>query len=93
MDDGLLFAARLQHIIEASLAEMRPGDRAARIAWCESTGQHGVRLLADRDGYRLEWGGRPLAVLEHDVFVGEDAYLSDLEMVATTVPDSPAGLG
>jgi hypothetical protein len=87
----MLLAARLRYIIDASLAAMAPLDKAQRIAWCQATGRHGVRLVADGDSFRLVWGGRPLAVLEQDVFLGQDTYLRDLEMLGTSIPDTPGG--
>jgi hypothetical protein len=92
-DDALLFEARLRHIIEMSLQAMKRDDRARRIAWCQETGQHGVRLVAEDDAYRLEWGGRTLALLEEDVFLGEDTYLRDLQVLGTSLPDTLEGLG
>ena len=82
-----MFAARLQHVIRASLDNMPPLDRAHRIAWCQSTGQHGVRLHAEDDVYRLVWGGRTLALLEPDVFTGADTYFRDLDMLGTVLPE------
>ena len=91
-DDALLFDARVQHIIERSLAEMKPDDRARRIAWCQQTGQHGVRLVAEDDAFKLTWGGRTLALLEEDVFLGEDTYLRGLEVLGMSLPDDVEGL-
>lgn len=92
-DDALLFEARLRHIIERSLDEMKPDDRARRIPWCQETGQHGVRLVAEDDAFRLEWGGRTLALLEEDVFLGADTYLRVLEVLGTSLPDDVEPLG
>lgn len=92
MSDDILFAARLRHIIERSIAEMPAVDKAERIAYCQRTGEHGVRLVAEGDCFRLTWGGRPLALLEEDVFLGEDTYLRDLAVLGTTLPDGPEAL-
>lgn len=89
---NVLFAARVQRILEDSITGLPDEDRAARIAYCRATGEHGIRVLADGDVLRFSWGGQPLAVVERSVF-DDDAYLQPLAVdMVGVVPDDPREL-
>lgn len=88
----VLAMRRLAALIEDTVMLLPEDDRAARIAYCRRTNQHGVRVERVGDGFRLVWGGRPLATLDADLLTDPS-----LQVVTATytdaAPDSPAGLG
>jgi hypothetical protein len=86
-DTDTLFWARVKHILEQAIACLPAEDQAARVAYCRSTGLHGVTAFREPDGTtRFEWGGRTLAVVDPSVWTDE-AYFDDLAM--TVMPAAP----
>lgn len=83
---------RLAQIIEDTVALLPDDDRQARIAYCRRTGKHGVRVERVGDGFRLMWGGRPLATLDADLLTDPSLQVATATYV-DAVPDSPAELG
>lgn len=86
----ILFWARLEHIIKATLAALPDEELNRRAEWCRTTGQHGIRAQEadNKDGtaVRLVWGGATLALVERDVFT-DSAYTEDLSF--TLLPAAP----
>lgn len=78
---------QVRALITAAVAALDPTDRAERIAHCQQTGQHGVRMFTDPDGLLdFQWGGRRLAMIRAADLLG-DGLLS-AEFVPDTVPDT-----
>lgn len=84
--DDLLFTARLKHIVRRSIEALPPLDRYERLENCRRAGDGYVSVHADNGLVRIDWGGRPLALVPASAFA-EDAYLDDLSM--SSVPDVP----
>lgn len=84
------FAERVQYIISSSIAGLDEEDRAERIAYCRRNDLHGVTCFEDAGDLRLEWGGRPLAVVPRSVF--DDEALHGPPPVAVFTPDVPDDL-
>lgn len=55
--------ARIRAIIATCVQGLDEQDRAARIAWCQQTGKHGVRAKMTGDDLELVWGGLRLALI------------------------------
>lgn len=89
LENEPMFWARLQFIIERSVAGLDEQDRAERIAWCRRTGRHGVTVLHEGDGLRLEWGGSTLAVIDPQVFE-DDAFFEVLDVTFLPIPPEDA---
>lgn len=89
LDLDAAFAERVQFIISSSIAGLDEQDRAERIAYCRRLDLHGVTVVVDHGDLRLEWGGRPLAVVPRSVFADE-ALLEPL--TAVYVPDDASEL-
>jgi len=94
-DDDALFWARFQHITNAAMAALTEADAAERVAWCQSTGRHGIEVEeADSTGQfvRLVWGGKTLAVIARDLF-DDDAYFEGIDLISVpAAPDDLSGL-
>lgn len=78
---------RIADIISTSIAGLDPIDRAERIDYCRRNDLHGVTAHDDAGDMRLEWGGRPLAVVPRSVF-DDEALLEPLPAPAF-LPDVP----
>lgn len=83
----LLFGARVQHIIAATLDAMPAATKAARVAYCQRTGEHGVSVIVTEHELEFMWAGELLAVVDKDTFA-DDAYFKPLFMEPVTeAPD------
>lgn len=88
-----VFWARVQHIITESLTLLDDRDRGERIAWCQRTGQHGVRAEPEPGGgMRFTWGGRTLAVVAAEVFDDDHAHADLRADLLPAAPDTIEGL-
>ncbi|MFC8619738.1 hypothetical protein ACFT9M_25475 [Micromonospora purpureochromogenes] len=88
----LMFVARVQHIIRTAVDGLSEEDRAERIGHCQRTGEHGVRMHPDADGFTLVWGGRTLATVDAGLF-DDDAYLEPVRFAyVPAIPDDVCGL-
>lgn len=93
--DDAAFWARFAAVTEAALAQLEEHDMAARVAWCQATGQHGIQVEdADASGedVRLVWGGRTLCTVSRSVFAPEAADEKIAVLRLPTVPDDLSGL-
>ncbi|MBB5776230.1 hypothetical protein [Nonomuraea jabiensis] len=89
--DGNRMLARLGEIIRRSVEGLDAADRAERVAYCQRTGEHGVRVHAESEGVLvLTWGGKTLAAIERTVLTG-DGPLPEPELIPA-VPDDPREL-
>lgn len=83
--------ARVHEILTAAVAGLDPTDRAERIAWCQATGQHGVRMhpSAHDDLLEFRWGGRRLAMVHRDVLTDDGPIQREFiaEMPDGAIPD------
>lgn len=80
--------ARLTAIITHAVTGLAVDDLAERIQWCRQHNVHGAVAHFDNDDdtIRLEFGGRPLAVIDRAVLLEDDptfapVYVPDLEHV------------
>lgn len=88
--DDPMFWARMSHILEQSVLGLPEDDRAARIAWCEQTGQQGITMFIPSDKeLEFHWGGRRLCTVDRTLF-DEDAYFQPL--VPVLIPGDASGL-
>lgn len=92
-DEDAPFWARLAGILSTALsryAEERPAEFAQRVAWCRTTGLHGMSLVeaAGTEGRTLGvvWAGQPFIAIDRAVFE-PDAYFDDLDYVSFDPPD------
>jgi hypothetical protein len=79
---------KIRQVAETAVAGLTEQDRAARVAWCRETGEHGIRALVEGDAVVLTWGGRKLADVERAVLVDDGAELPAGEFVRGGVPDT-----
>jgi hypothetical protein len=81
----------IPELIATAVAALAPEDREARIAHCQRTGEHGVRLHVTEDDGLLElhWGGRRLVMVGRDaLFSGEPLGVGFVnDVMPDTVPD------
>lgn len=87
--------ARVRDLIVDAVARLDPQDHAERVAYCQQSGQHGVRMHFDQgdDLVEFRWGGRRLALLPRVVLL-DDRPLPRAEFIANvpdTIPDDWAG--
>ncbi|MFS2291725.1 MAG: hypothetical protein FWJ90_03345 [Actinomadura sp.] len=85
------FETKLRTIITMSMLGLSEADRAERIAWCRTTGHHGVTMFDEGDMIRLDWGGRTLAAVERVILADDSAELPPPQVVPE-VPDDPRDL-
>lgn len=59
------FNARVSTLLTAAVGGLDPADVAERLAHCQATGEHGIRMhpSADDDVVEFRWGGRRLALV------------------------------
>ncbi|MDQ7910762.1 hypothetical protein RB614_40355 [Phytohabitans sp. ZYX-F-186] len=80
---------RLAEVIRFCVANLPEQDRAARIAYCRATGEHGVRVLRDAGDVEVRWGGQRLAVVPLDALDATGDLIAG-QYIPVQVPDSPA---
>ncbi|GAA1786235.1 hypothetical protein [Actinomadura chokoriensis] len=85
------FEIKLRTIITASIVGLSDTDRTERIAWCRSTGQHGVTMFDEGDMIRLDWGGRTLAAVERAILADDSTELPP-PLAVPEVPDDARDL-
>lgn len=85
-EEDVAFWTRVADILEASVDGLAETDRLARIEYCQRTGEHGIRAFDDGDAVEFKWGGRPLAVVDRDVFV------PGAEVAGAWIPSAPDDL-
>lgn len=82
---------RLASILRDVVRLLPADDREARIAYCRSTGEHGVRVERVGDVLRLTWGGRTLAQIPAEALNDPDLVVLNATYVPAA-PDAPGDL-
>lgn len=79
---------KVRDLLVDAVSRLDPQDHAERVAYCEESGQHGVRMHFDAgdDLVEFRWGGRRLALLPRSILL-DDQPLPPAEFIAE-VPDS-----
>lgn len=89
MSDDDALNGRLKGLLEDAVSNLDAIDREARIAWCRTRNQHGVRMRIDADGLlEFVWGGRRLALVRAaDLVDGEPLQAEFVADLPDHLPD------
>ncbi len=74
-------AEKLADVIAQALINLPADDVIARVAYCQRTGEHGIRVFTEGESVRLVWGGADLALVERDVLIDDVADLPPGEWI------------
>lgn len=82
---------RVRDLLVDAVSRLDPQDHAERVAHCEESGQHGIRMhFTDGDDLvEFRWGGRRLALLPRGVLL-DDRPLPPAQFIADTPDTIPA---